>query len=130
MTNSLRQPWRILAIAICASAPAVLLAQSGDIDTGEVASFSGVSLGLGGHPVVGVSSGTAFSPYGMLLFEASYIPLGQDSLRVGDFGSSLQANRLLDFNLGFHIRVPVRPRWAPYAILGGGLLWDSFATTV
>jgi hypothetical protein len=33
---------------------------------------------------------------------------------------------LFDFNFGFHIRVPVRKRWAPYAILGGGLLFDSF----
>jgi opacity protein-like surface antigen len=118
---------RIFAITLCAFASAALFAQSGETDAGEVAAFGGGIFGLGSHPVVGGSSGFAFSRYGMAVLEAAYMPLGQDTLRSRrPMDPATQDSSLYDFNLSLHIRVPVRERWAPYAILGGGLLFDTF----
>jgi hypothetical protein len=36
---------------------------------------------------------------------------------------------MFDFNLSFHIKLPLRERWVPYAILGGGLLWNPYRYT-
>jgi len=87
-------------------------------------------VGIGSHPAVGGSAGLAFSRLAMLLLETSFSPLGNTSVRPAPPGAVLDASRLYDFNLGLHIRIPVRDRWAPYAILGGGALWNTFDQTV
>jgi hypothetical protein len=120
----------VLAAALCALVPAVLLAQPGETEMGETAAFGGGSFGLGVHPVVGGSTGLAFSRYGMALIEASFIPMGQDTLRPQQPGATQQTSHLFDFNVSFHIRIPVRERWAPYAILGSGLLFNSFVSII
>jgi hypothetical protein len=74
---------------------------------------------------VGGSTGLAFSRYAIGLIETAFTPMGEDTLR-NRTAQSPQNSRLFDFNASFHIRVPVRERWAPYAILGGGLLFNSF----
>lgn len=116
----------ILALALCMFAPAAMLGQSADTNTGEIAIFGGGGFGMGTHPVVGGSSGIAFSRYGVALIEAAFMPLGRETVRRRE--GPVQDSRLFDFNGSFHIRIPVRDRWAPYAILGGGLLFDSFST--
>jgi hypothetical protein len=105
---------------------AALLAQSGDADVGEVAAFASGAFGIGSHPAVGGSTGTAFSRYAMALIETSFVPLGSRTVRVLPAGSVAQGSHLYDFNLSMHIRVPVRDRWAPYAILGVGALWNPY----
>jgi hypothetical protein len=115
----------LVAVALCLFTPAILCAQSGETDTGEVAAFGGGSFGLGTHPVVGGSTGLAFSRYGMGLIEVAFTPMGNDTVRDRT-GQSPQNSRLFDFNASFHIRIPVRERWAPYGILGGGLLMNQF----
>ena len=75
--------------------------------------------------MVGGSSGVSFSKYGIGLIEVAFSPLGENTLRHRT-GPSAENSRLFDFNGSFHIRIPVRRRWAPYGIVGGGLLFDSF----
>jgi hypothetical protein len=115
-----------MAAVFCALMPAAPAAQSSDADAGEVAVFGGGSFGLGAHPVVGGSTGVGFARNAMALFEVAFTPMGQATLRRPPAGVAQQDSRLFDFNLSFHIRVPVRERWAPYAILGGGLLWNPY----
>jgi hypothetical protein len=116
----------ILATILCGlMVPTSMRAQSGDTDVGELAAFGGGAFGIGTHPVVGASSGLAFSKHGMALIEVAFSPLGSDTLRQRT-GPPVESSRLYDFNGSFHIRFPVRERWAPYGIVGGGLLFDSF----
>jgi hypothetical protein len=114
----------ILAFSLCVFAPAALLAQPIDSEKGEVSAFGGGSFGLGVHPVVGGGTGLAFSKYGIGLIEASYMPTGRDTLRRNVV--SPQNSQVFDFNSSIHIRIPVRERWAPYGIVGCGLLFNKF----
>ncbi len=117
---------RILLALICAFAPVRLVAQADETDVGEVAAFGGGSFGAGTHPFVGGSMGYAFSRHGMALLEAGYTPMGSEILWRRPDVRSPQNSYLLDCGLSFHIRIPVRERWAPYGILGGGLAFNSF----
>ena len=108
------------------SLPVASPGQSYDSDIGEVAVFGGGSFGTATHGFVGASSGLAFSRYAMGLIEASFTPLGQITLRDRATIGSPRESRLYDFNLSFHIRYPVRESWAPYGILGGGLLYNTY----
>ncbi len=76
--------------------------------------------------MVGGSSGVAISRYGMMLVEASYQPLGSHTIRPGLDPSTVRDSHLWNFDLDFHIRIPVSERWQPYGIAGVGLLWDHF----
>jgi len=109
---------------------AALLAQPADADHGEVAAYGGGSFGAGSHPVVGGTTGLSFSKFGMVMLDGSYTPMGQDTVRSHPAGWSVQNSRLLDLNLAVHIRIPVRDRLVPYAILGGGALWDAYDHSV
>lgn len=110
--------------------PAMALAQSGEKDVGELAGFGGGGFGLGSsHGVVGGSSGIAFARNGIALLEAAYMPLGSNVLHPRTDYLSPSNSRLYDFNLSIHIRIPVREKFAPYAILGGGLLWSQYDAT-
>jgi hypothetical protein len=100
-------------------------AQSGDSDTGEVAAFGGGVFGIGTHAAVGASSGVAFSKYGIGLIEVAFSPLGDQTVRRR-IGPRPENSKLFDFNFSVHIRIPVKQRFAPYAIVGGGLLFDKF----
>jgi hypothetical protein len=114
---------RILVAFLCALAPAVLLGQA---NAGEVAVFGGGSFGLGAHPTIGGSTGVGFARHAMALFEVAYTPMGQDTLRRAPPMVSQQSSRMFDFNVSFHIKAQLGERWAPYAILGGGLLWNPY----
>jgi hypothetical protein len=120
----------LMAMALCAIGPGMLRGQSGDNDTGEASVFGGGSFGLGTHPVVGGDSGFAFSRYAMFLFGGSFTPMGNDILWQRPDIKSPQDGNLYDFNTSIHIRVPVRDKWAPYAILGGGLLFNSYNAAI
>ncbi len=121
---------RTLAVALWLLAPAAMLAQSGDADMGEVGFFGGGSFGLGTHPVIGGNSGMAFSRYGMGFIEASYMPAGKHTLRSQPDKESPQDSRLFDFNFSLHIRFPVRERWAPYGIVGAGLILNQYRAVI
>jgi hypothetical protein len=119
-----------LALAACMLGPAQLRGQSADAGIGEVAVFGGGTFGIGAHPAVGGTTGRSISRFAIGLIETAFSPLGSNSVRPVPAGGPIDASRLYDFNLGLHIRVPVRDRWAPYAILGGGLLWNTFDQSV
>ena len=118
--------WGISILMFCLLAlPTPSHAQSSDSDTGEVAAFGGGVFGIGTHAAVGASSGVAFSKYGIGLIEAAFSPLGEQTVRRR-IGPKPESSKLLDFNFSVHIRIPVKQRFAPYAIVGGGLLLDKF----
>jgi hypothetical protein len=123
-----REFYWLLAVAFCLFSPALVRGQSDETDVGEVSVFGGGSFGLGTHPVVGGNTGIAFSRHAIALIEAAFQPMGDHTVRRHDYAT--QDSRLFDFNASLHIRIPVRDRWAPYAILGGGLLFDQFTAVV
>ena len=126
MCETARLRNRILVILLFLILPSMAHAQSDETDVGEAAAFGGGTFGLGGaQPAVGGSSGTAFSRYGMFLMEVAYSPLKNDTMRRRT-GPPVEGSNLFDFNGSAHIRIPVRERWAPYAILGAGLLFNPF----
>jgi outer membrane protein with beta-barrel domain len=118
--------WAAAGIVLAAfvSAPAAV-AQSGETDIGEVGAFTGGAFGGGAHGAAGGSAGTAFSRHGMLLFETSFMPLGNNTIQEWPARSTVVRSYLWDFAIDSHIRIPVRERWAPYAIVGTGLLWNT-----
>ena len=115
-----------LGLVICSGAA---MAQPGAFDAGEISVYGGVLGGLGAHPVVGGSLGTAFSRYSMFLIDTSYAPLGVYTLRYHP-GILTAHSGLYDFNLSLHLRLPVKERWAPYAILGAALLFNTYRQQV
>ncbi len=119
----------ILLVAACTSLPFCAFAQAGEVDLGELSvrtgvAFGGGSGGIGTQPVVGAGSGVALSRYAIGLFDFSYLPLGNHTIQGWPDRASVLSSHLMDFGVDFHIRVPVREKWAPYAIVGGGLLWN------
>jgi len=112
-----------IAVAVGLLLAPVACAQSGDTEVGEVALLGGGTFGLGTHPAVKGSAGVAVSRYGILLIQTSFSPLGNETIRW-PARSTVAQSYLYDFGLDFHIRIPVKERWAPYGILGAGFLWD------
>jgi opacity protein-like surface antigen len=105
-----------------------LFAQPGAIDAGEFAAYTGGTFGqIATHPTVGGSSGISFSRYASVLVETSYIPMGNGTLRIYQ-GIVTARSSLYDFNVAVHIRIPVKKRWAPYAILAPALLYNTYST--
>jgi hypothetical protein len=102
-----------------------MFAQSSETDVGEFGASVGGSFGPGSHVSVAGSSAFSFSRHGMGLLEASFVPLGSDTLRKNG-PSGVRDSQLYDFNFGLNIRVPVRDQWAPYGILAGGLLYNKY----
>jgi hypothetical protein len=103
----------------------VLLAQSG-VDNGEVSVMGGGSFGMESRPYVQGGVGYSFSKYGMALVESSYTPLATQIIWRRANVQSPQNSYLLDFAANFHIQVPVGEHWAPYGLVGVGLLFNSF----
>ena len=104
-----------------------LLAQPGAVDAGEFSTYAGVAFGqVATHAAVGGSSGISFSQYGVMLLETSYLPLGNETLRIYPQTTTAHS-ALYDFNVAVHIRVPVKERWAPYATLATALLYNTYS---
>ncbi len=103
-----------------------VLAQTGDPTAGEMSVYGGVNTGsLGTHPTVGGSVGRAFSPYCIALIDTSYLPLSSYTLQ-SYHGIVVSESRLYDFNFTMHVRVPLRQRWSPYAIVGAAFLFNTY----
>jgi Outer membrane protein beta-barrel domain len=107
------------------SASRYAMAQAGYTDAGELSIFGGGSFGAGTHGAVGGSAGAALARYGMLLLGTSYMPLGGHTIQSWPPQSTVQSSHLWDIAVDVHIRIPVKDRWEPYAIIGTGLLWDK-----
>ena len=116
-----------LAIVLTATAPGAS-GQAGQTGIGELGAFLGGTFGAGTHVAGGGSAGIAVSHHGMLLFETSFTPLGNHTIQPWPERSAVQWSRLWDFALDAHIRIPVKVRWEPYAIVGSGLLWNTIRT--
>jgi len=127
MENLMKYRVRVMITAVVSVlVPVTVLAQDNETETGEVAGYGGGAFGLGAYPLVGASAGAGFSRYAMALIDISYAPLGQQTLRRREASEVVRRSGLYDFNFSLHIRVPVAKRWAPYGIVGGGLMYDNF----
>src|ERR1051325_7894912 len=116
-----------LAFAAVFLLPAGLFAQLSASDGGEVSAYGGGTFGLGGaHALVGGRSGFAFSRHGMAFLEGSYSPLGHDILWPLHDVQSPRESHLFDVMVSTHIRFPIRERWAPSGLVGGGLAFNTF----
>jgi len=115
----------VLAAALFVLTPA-MFGQPGEIDVGEVSAYGGGTFGMGTHALVGGSSGYAFSRHGMAFIDVSYSPIGHDILWQRRDVQSPQRSHLFDFMGSAHIRFPIGERWAPYALVGGGLVLNTF----
>jgi hypothetical protein len=114
-----------LAAGLMLVSPEVFAQMSAPED-GEVSVFGGGTFGAGTHALVGGSSGWGFSRHGMAFLEGSYSPMGHDILWPRHDVHSPQESHLFDVMFSTHIRFPIRDRWAPYGLVGGGLAFNSF----
>jgi hypothetical protein len=111
-------------LVVCAPG---LFGQTSASEEGEVSVYGGGMFGAGTHPTVGGSSGWGFSRHGMAFLEASYSQMGHDILWQRHDVQSPQGSHLFDFMFSTHIRFPIRDRWAPYGLIGGGLAFNTFS---
>jgi len=115
-----------LAVLTFALAVTPLFGQSAEEDVGEVDGFAGGSFGAGTHPLVGAGAGVALSRHGVAVLEGMYIPFGQQILWHRSDIQQPRDSYLLNLGFSFHIRFPVRDHWAPYGIIGAGLLYNAY----
>jgi len=117
--------WQMLLLGLVISGSGAY-PQPGESGQGEVAIYTGLAAGgVGTHPAVGASTGLSLSRYVTGLFDASYSPLGSDTLR---YSSKLVAktSRLYDINFSVQVRLPIMERWEPYAMLGAAMLYNTY----
>lgn len=125
--SSRKCAWPVLGILLVATwvvTPPTAFAQSSDTEVGEVSAYGGGIFGIGTHPLVGGGAGIAFSRYGMFLLDTSFMSLGNNTIQPWPPKATVRRSYQFDFGTDFHIRIPIKENWAPYAIAGVGLLWD------
>ena len=117
---------RSLCIAAFALASTAMFAQSGeDIETSELSTYGGVGFGAGTtNAWVGGSTGVSPSKYFMAAIDTSFLPLGTRTLRTDLVGTT--TSRLYDFNFQGQILIPLHHRVTPYALLGAGVLYNTY----
>src|SRR5215813_9067101 len=96
--RTMKRNWRLVSMIGLTLIPTLLRAQPSDpIQTSEVSTYTGASIGRGGaHAWVGGSTGVSPSKFFMGVIDASFQPLGDNTLRTGLFGTT--TSRLYDFN--------------------------------
>ncbi len=115
-----------LAVVALLAVTQGLFAQVSATNDGELSVYGGGTFGMGTHGFVGGGTGLGFSRYGMAFIEASYSPLGHEVLWPRRDVQSPQQSHLFDVMATTHIRIPIRERWAPYGLIGGGLVFNKF----
>jgi hypothetical protein len=112
-------------LLILFAAPCFLAAQSSSYGwfgaPGEVYGYGGVR---DNHGTVGAGAGLLIAKYGGYFLDAGYSSLGTGSVRR--LGEPVTQSRLYDLALLGHIRFPVKTKFEPYAIVGGGAFYNTF----
>src|SRR5262245_51307475 len=118
--------WHSLCVAAFVLESTALVAQTEHIETSELSSYVGATIGARATNVwVGGSTGISPSKYFMAEIDTSFLPLGARTLRT-DLASPTQTSRLYDFNFQGQILIPIHYRITPYALLGAGILWNTY----
>jgi len=121
MAHTLRS---LYIVGIVFASVAVLQAQE-HVETSELSTYVGAGIGSGGtNAWVGGSTGVSTSKYFMALIDTSFLPLGTRTLRTGLVGT--RTSHLYDFNFNGEILIPLHYRVRPYALLGAGILWNTY----
>ena len=83
----------------------------------------------GAHFAIGGSAGGSVYRYLIILVESGYSPLGNYTL-ANHQGLVSRSSGLYDFDLAFHVRIPIKHRWEPYGIGAPALLYNRFQKQV
>jgi Outer membrane protein beta-barrel domain len=120
-----RGRWRVLYLTGCTIA-ITAGAQTGEwVERSELSSYVGPGFGAGGsHVYAGGSAGVSPSKYFLGVIDVSYMPLGSHPLRTNLFGTS--QSHLYDFSFQGQILIPIKQRVQPYALLGAGVLYNTY----
>jgi opacity protein-like surface antigen len=101
-------------------------AQLEDEGTGEFSLYSGLTFGpTGTHAAFAGSTGVSLSRYTVIAIEGGYSSLGNRTLAYHP-GDQTRNSGLFDFDFALRIRVPVKQRWEPYAVLAPALLLNAY----
>lgn len=119
---------RIAALGLAVGTAA--WAQEGETNVAEFSTYAGVAFGqLSSHFTIGGGAGGSVYRYLIILVESGYTPLGNNTL-VNHLGYVTRSSGLYDFDLGFHVRIPIKHRLEPYAIGAPALLYNRFQKQV
>jgi len=117
-------------VALGAAVGAAAWAQEGEAYVSEFSTYAGVAFGqLSSHFTIGGAAGGSVDRYLVILLESGYTPLGSNTL-VNHAGYITRSSGLYDFDLAFHVRVPLKHRWEPYGIAAPALLYNRFQKQV
>ncbi len=81
--------------------------------------------GFGPRPILAGSAGAEVTRYVMVTGEAALIPMSNQTL-LPAHAFSVRGSSLYDFNIGLQVRIPVKHRWEPYAMLRTGVLMNPY----
>jgi opacity protein-like surface antigen len=113
-------------VALGAVLGAAAWAQEGEAYVSEFSTYAGVAFGqLSSHFTIGGAAGGSVDRYLVILLESGYTPLGSNTL-VNHAGYVTRSSGLYDFDLAFHVRIPLKHRWEPYGIAAPALLYNRF----
>ena len=108
--------------------PWICRAQEGQSDLGEVSGYIGVAYGgYWSRPSFGGSAGVTLDRYAIALLECAFEPLDHETLGVRP-APLVSSSGLYEINFAVHIRVPLKHKWEPYAILAPALLYNRYQT--
>jgi len=92
---------------------------------GEVSAYSGVAFGqFGTHPVVGGTTGLTMYKYALAMIDTNFMPLNTNTLLY--YPQTTKQSLFFDFNFAVHVQVPVNHHWAPYALFGAGIFYNTY----
>jgi hypothetical protein len=119
----------LVALAIVAWGAPSLLGQADTDTSAEFSAYGGAAFGIGSHAAVGGGSAIV-TPYVIFMLDVGFMPFGNNTLRNYHGTVAAQNSRLYDFSVVSHIRIPLRSPIEPYGIVGGGLLHNTYDSTV
>ena len=103
----------------------MVFAQSGEEAVGEVSAYTGAAMGaLGGHPLVGGTTGLVAFKYAIGLVDTSFMPLGNRT--IVHYQAATRNSQFFDINFTVDIQVPVNHRILPYGLFGPALLYNRY----
>ncbi|HKE24488.1 MAG TPA: outer membrane beta-barrel protein [Bryobacteraceae bacterium] len=129
--QSSRRKLLSVRIAVQAAVVAVIFAagvraQESEEDVGEVSMSTGLAFGGSGtNFAISGAIGTSLNRYWVLMVDASYIPMGSSTL-VRYPGIVVNSSGLYNFTIPIQVRVPLKRKWQPYAIIAPALIYNHY----
>jgi len=117
-----------VCLAVAALSASLAYSQESS-DAGEFSALAGAAFGgIGGHASVEGTAGVPLSRFAMVLVDGGIIPLGGITL-LPTGAPKISGSDLFTFGIAVQVRIPVKRRWEPYALLEPALLINSYRAT-